>query len=88
VLTKKTKLDVDKKMHNYVLTKKNAQLRVEEKKKKKKKGLPRTPHCRQPATKANARRLDVAGMRQCSRSLKPKKNRSSIKQKEVMKNIS
>ena len=34
------------------MTEKNAQLRVEEKNKKK--GMQGTPHCRQPAAKANA----------------------------------
>jgi hypothetical protein len=62
MLTEKRKLDVDKKIHNYVLT---------EKKKKKTSSwntaLPPTRR-KSPHTKPSA-----AGMRQCNRSLKPKK---------------
>jgi hypothetical protein len=54
-----------------MLTKK-AQLDVEEKKIKKKR-LQRTPHCRQPAAKAHTQKPKAAGMRQCNRSVKPKK---------------
>ena len=71
LIEKNTKLNVDKKMHNYVLTE------------KKKKGQQGTPHCRQPAAKANTR---SPKRRVCGSATVPcnqKKIRSSIKRKEV-----
>jgi hypothetical protein len=61
--TKKTKLDVDKKMHNYMLT--------EKRKKKKSQNTVLTPTHRQKPTHESP---TAAGMRKYNRSRQPKKN--------------
>jgi hypothetical protein len=83
-LTKRAELDFDKKKQNWILTEKNAQLRVEKNKKKIKKESVEHRTAANPPPKAHTQKPNGGGYA----AVQPfctmkKKDRSSIKQKEV-----